>query len=77
MFLPVTFPSDADVVAEEAARFRALSSAQRIEVLRGILNAGWLMTKNSPHPEFARRSADEHERSGQRATLEFVARHGR
>lgn len=77
MLLPVKFPSDAEVVADEAARFRALSSHERIAVLQGILHAGALMLHNSPHPEFVRQAAEEHERAAQRAIQEFVARHGK
>lgn len=76
MRLPVKFPSDAEVVADEAARYRALSSDQRLAVLRGILDAGWLMLGNASRPEFIRQCAEEQERAAQRAIRDFVARHG-
>jgi hypothetical protein len=76
MQLPIRFPTDTDVIADEAARFRALSSDQRLEVLRGILDAGWLMLRDSPHREFADKCAEEQERAAHGAIQEFVARHG-
>ena len=40
MDLPVKFPSDTEVILEEVARFRALSPAERIRAIRGILADG-------------------------------------
>jgi hypothetical protein len=76
MNLPVQFPSDADVIAEEAARFRALPAQERLQVIRGLLDAGALMLRNSPQAAFLRQYAAEQERASRRAILEFLARHG-
>jgi hypothetical protein len=76
MDLPIKFPSDAQIVAEEAARFRALSPAKRIELIRGLLAAGALMIKRSPKAEFLRAYALEQERLAQQAVKEFIVRHG-
>src|SRR5258707_736170 len=54
---PVLFCLDADVIAEEAARFRALSPAKRVQSIRGLLAAGARMMRRSPKAAF-RRSAD-------------------
>jgi hypothetical protein len=75
MDLPIKFPDDAQVIAEEAARFRALSPAQRIEVIRGLLEAGALMIQRSPKAAFLRAYALEQERLGRQAVKEFIARH--
>jgi hypothetical protein len=76
MELPVRFPSDADVIAEEAERFFALSSVDRLAMIRGVLEAGALMLQNSPRSAFLRRHAEEQESAWRRAVREFVARHG-
>lgn len=75
MELPIKFPSDADVVAEEAARFRALSPASRLSAIRGMLSAGALLMRRSPKAEFMRQYALEQEELAQKAIKEFVARH--
>jgi hypothetical protein len=75
MKLPVQFPSDADVIAEEAARFRALSSRARIQVIRGLLDAGVLIVRNSPRSAFLKKHAAEQESASRRAVREFLARH--
>ncbi|HVA51112.1 MAG TPA: hypothetical protein VNH11_32525 [Pirellulales bacterium] len=76
MNLPIKFPSDADVIAEEAARFRALSPEQRMEVIRGVLEAGELLLKQSPQAEFLRAYTLEQEELARKAIKEFIARHG-
>ena len=76
MKLPVQFPSDSDVIAEEAARYRALPAQDRIQVIRGLIDAGALMLQNSPQADFLRQYALEQERASRRAVLEFFARHG-
>lgn len=47
MDLPIKFPSDADVIAEEAARFPALTPQERMRSIRGLLEAGALMMRQS------------------------------
>jgi hypothetical protein len=37
MDLPIKFPSDAAVITEEVARFRALPPESRIRLIRGLL----------------------------------------
>ena len=76
MQLPVKFPSDADVIAEEAARFRALSSQDRIQVIQGLIDAGALMQRNSPRAAFLTAYAAEQENASRQAVREFLARHG-
>jgi hypothetical protein len=76
MQLPLRFPSDADVIAEEAERFGALSSEDRIRVIRGVLDAGALMLRNSPRAAFLREHAADQESASRRAVQEFLARHG-
>lgn len=76
MNVPIRFPSDADVVAEEVARFRALSPEERLCLIRGLLDAGELMMQRSPKAEFLRAWTLEQEESARQAIKEFVARHG-
>ncbi|MEX0701096.1 MAG: hypothetical protein WD069_03285 [Planctomycetales bacterium] len=75
MKLPVRFPSDADVIAEEAARFRRLSPEERLRTIEGILEAGEEMIRRSPKSEFLRQYALEQEELARQAIKEFVARH--
>ena len=77
MDLPIKFPSDAEVVAEEVARFRALSPAERLRSIRGLLAAGALMMRQSPRAAFLREYAREQEDRGRQAVKEFIARHVR
>ncbi len=75
MKLPIAFPSDAEVIAEEAARFRALSPADRLRSIRGLLAAGAMMMRQSPKAAFLREYTQEQEQRARRAIKEFVARH--
>ena len=74
MNLPVQFPSDTQVIAEEAEQFRALSHQSRLEVIRGLLDAGALMLRNSPRSAFLAEYADQQETAYRRAVREFLAR---
>lgn len=76
MHIPICFPSDTDVIAEEAARFRALSAADRLTAIRAILDAGELMMQRSPKAEFLRAWTLEQEEKARQAIKEFIARHG-
>jgi hypothetical protein len=74
--LSVKFPSDADVIAEEVARFRALSPADRLKSIRGLLAAGALMIRQSPRAAFLRDYTQEQENRAREAVREFILRHG-
>ena len=75
MDLPVKFPDSADVIAEEAARFRALSPKDRLRSIRGLLAAGALMVRRSPKAAFLRQYTLEQEDRGRQAVKEFFVRH--
>jgi hypothetical protein len=75
MKLPVKFPSDADVIADEAKRFSVLSSEDRLQLIRGLLDAGALMLQNSPRSAYLTHYAAEQENASRRAVKEFLARH--
>lgn len=75
MELPVRFPNDADVIAEEAARFRALSPDERMRVIRELLNAGEQLIRLSPRAEFLRQYKEQQEMLAQQAFKDFIARH--
>jgi hypothetical protein len=75
MKLPVKFPSDADVIAEEAKRFSVLSSDDRLQLIRGLFDAGALMLQNSPRSAYLAQYAAEQENLSRQATREFLARH--
>jgi len=75
MNLPIKFPSDDQVIAEEAARFRALSAEGRLRSIRGLLAAGTLIKRRSPRAAFMRDYNQEQEMHARQAVKEFLARH--
>jgi len=75
MDLPIKFPSDADVIAEEAARFRALTPQERMRSILGLLEAGALMIRRSPKAAFMREYTLQQEEFARQAVKEFIARH--
>jgi hypothetical protein len=77
MKLPVAFPSDVEVIAEAAARFRALSPEDRLRSIHGLLAAGALMMQRSPKAAFLREYTLEQENRARQAVQEFLARHVR
>jgi hypothetical protein len=72
---PLHFPSDADVIAEEASRFRALCPEDQVRAIRDMLNAGEMLMRQSPRAEFLRAYTEEQENLAQQAFKDFVARH--
>lgn len=75
MDLPIRFPSDEEVIAEEVARFRALSPAERVRSIRGIVSAGALMMARSSRADFLRDESARQEQAARWAVREFIARH--
>lgn len=76
MKLPIKFPSDAEVITEEVARFRALSPEARVCALNEMFALYQFLASHSTQPEGLARVAQEHEDRGRKAVQEFVARHG-
>src|SRR5262249_17554455 len=76
MDLPVKFPSETDVILEDAARFRALTSEQQFRWLRDLLDTGALILRISPTAAWAKQYTEEQEALAQQAIREFIARHG-
>jgi hypothetical protein len=75
MDLPIKFPTDAEVIAEEAARFRALSPEDRVRLVRGLLTAGAMMLRQSPRAAFLREHTLQQEDRARQAVKEFLRRH--
>jgi hypothetical protein len=75
MNLPIKFPIDADIIAEEAARFRALSPLERMRSIRNLLEAGALMMRQSPKAAFLQEYTRQQEELAQKNIKEFIARH--
>lgn len=73
--LPVRFPSQEQVIAEEVARFRALSPEERIRSLRDLISSGAFMARLSPRADYLRIHADEQEEEARNAVREFLRRH--
>lgn len=76
MKLPVQFPDEAEVVAREAAEFRALTPREQTRVVCGMLVAGASMMSSSPKTDFLRAYTMEQEERARRAIREFLVRHG-
>jgi hypothetical protein len=74
--LPIKFPSDAAVIAQEVARFRALSPEERLHTLNEMFRLYHFLRTTSARPEALARLACEDEARGRIAIEEFVARHG-
>ena len=72
---PLRFPTDAEVHAEEAARFRDLSAEERIAAIRSVLSAGELLIRRSSQQEFLQSYRQSQEDLARRAIEEFVDRH--
>lgn len=77
MKVPIKFPSDATVIREEVARFRALSPEKRMGFIHGLFAAGALMMERSPKAAFLREYVVQQEIRAQQAIKEFLARHAR
>lgn len=71
------YPSDAEIIVEEAARFRSLSPEARLRSIHGLLAAGELMMRLSPRSAFLREYTLEQEDRARQAVKEFLARHAR
>jgi hypothetical protein len=76
MELPIKFPSETEVILEDVARFRALSPAERVREIRGMLATGAHLMKISPKAAWAKEYAEEQELLAQQNIREFIARHG-
>jgi hypothetical protein len=75
MDLPIKFPSETEVILEDVASFRALSPAERIKGIRGLLNTGRFLMRRSPKAEWAEQYSAEQKRIERRNIREFIARH--
>jgi hypothetical protein len=75
MNLPIRFPNDADVIYEDAARFRALSPEEQVRELDECFRLYRFLRTTSGRPEMIDRVAEEEERLGWKAIQEFAARH--
>ncbi len=76
MQLPIKFPDSAEVIAEEVARFRALSSEEQARAIGEMCNLYHQLAKISGRAEEFARLAEEEEEQERRAIFEFAARHG-
>lgn len=74
---PLRFPSDAEISAEEAARFRVLSPAGRIASIRSVLTAGELLMRRSPRRDHLAAYHHTQEQLARESIKEFVTRHAR
>ena len=71
----LNFPSTAEVVADEADRFRRASPAERVRAIRSALSAGALLIERSPRRDFLAAYRREQEEAAREAIKRFVVRH--
>jgi hypothetical protein len=74
--VPIRFPAAADVIADEAAHFQALTDEERVKTLGELFRLYHFLLAQSDRPEALARLASEDEEQSRRAIEEFVARHG-
>lgn len=75
MNLPIKFPDNAQVIAEEAARFRALTPDDRARTLGEMFQLYTFLAEHSGRPEAIAQLAREEEANERKAIEEFAARH--
>jgi hypothetical protein len=71
------FPSGAEIAAEEAARFRELSPADRMRAIRSVVAAGAVLIARSPKRAFIEAYRQQQEDLAREAITQFVIRHAR
>lgn len=71
----LAFPSFSAVVADEAARFRRASNAERLQAIHSVLAAGALLIERSPRRAFLEAYRRNQEEAAREAIRRFVARH--
>jgi hypothetical protein len=76
MKLPIRFPSDGEVIAEDAANFRRLSPRGRVAALDQMFRLYKFLSATSARPEALAELAQQEEERGKTAIQEFIARHG-
>jgi hypothetical protein len=69
------FPTAAEVTAEEAARFRAASPAERMRAIRSTLAAGAALIARSPQRAFIEAYRQRQEDLARDSINSFVSRH--
>lgn len=69
------FPNDAEVAAEEAARFREASPSDRIRAIQSAVAAGAVLIARSPKRAFIEAYRERQEELAREAITQFVARH--
>ena len=67
MDIPINFPSDADVIAEDAARFRALDPDEQVHELGEAVRLYYFLADHAARPEAVARYAAEDEARGRAA----------
>ena len=75
MDLPIKFPENAEVIAEEAARFRALSPESRIKTFGEMFRLYHFLAQRSAQPAEQARMIREEAGNSRAAVMEFIARH--
>lgn len=76
MDIGINFPSQAELIAKEAARFRALTPEEQTHEVARCLRLYRFLKSVSDDPGRIERFAEEEERRDWLAVQDFVTRHG-
>jgi hypothetical protein len=77
MDIPIRFPHPADVIAEEAERFRRLSPPERVRELIEVVEVGLRQLQESPRRSEIEAQILESEEAWQESQRRVFKRHGR
>jgi hypothetical protein len=75
MNVPITFPTEIEVIAEESARFRALSPNDRVQIIGEMFRLYCFLQETFPNPQALARLAHEEKERERQTIKEFIARH--
>ncbi len=74
--LPITFPTVADVISNEAAAFRRLSPENRALAILDLIASGEALLQNSPKCDSGLRLKEQDEQVWRKAYAEFFEQQG-
>ena len=76
MSTTLKFPSEADVIYEEAQAYQSLNSMDRVLALLDLIASGAALLQNSPHRAEIARQKEQSELEWQEIHKELFHRHG-
>ncbi len=65
------------MILEDVARFRALTSSERIRSVRSLLAGGAFLMSRSPKADWTRQYSEQQKNLERRSIRQFIERHAR